>query len=322
VNFVRNLSLLREMVPGESKTRCAAARQSVESCDDTALANADVDSSPSTVGVSDILKDLLLEPPQVSNTVKLPDTALRDAEDAKRAMMASIPTPNRCRAPIHSSTQLIEVPKEIDVSLPAPVVAMTLPCLQSSQRGPTPWDMTAESGFQSQRYRDQLRVSGQQALQRARDHGLVPKAPGSSSGASTPSSSAVPLPLSIFGALNTQPTSSDPGAQFRGNERPQPQPQQHVQYQVQPAFFQSQVFFQSQQTCFQPQQAFFVTQVPPMMGFQTSGPMMSAQVQSQLPCREQRQVANSAPSPATGFDLNSEQMAEMLKRAEEDIYED
>merc|ERR1719183_3452842 len=89
-------------------------------------------------------------------------------------------------------------------------------------------------------YRDQLRVSGQQALQRAREHGLVPKASGSTSGASTPSSSAARLPLSIFGALNTQQATTS--VQFSGNV----QPQQHVHSQVQPTFFQPQTYFQSQ----------------------------------------------------------------------------
>jgi len=273
-----------------------------------------------TAGVSDDRKPapehtMLAADDDIPSDGKLKDF---EATIQKFNPIGHIPTPNRRRSASSLADSAVDSSSQSGVDL-------AVPQAQQSQCGPTPWDepkSTKSSQQEGGSYRDQLRVSGQQALQRARDHGLVPKASGSSSGASTPSSSAAPLPLSIFGALNTQPTSSDSGAQFRGNSQPQPQPQQHVQYQMQPAFFQPQVFFQPQQTCFQPQQAFFVTQVPPMMGFQTSGSMMSAQVQSQLPCREQRQVANSTPSPATGFYLNSEQMAEMLKRAEEDIYED
>lgn len=227
-----------------------------------------------------------------------------EASTQKSNPIGHIPTPNRRRTASSLADFAVEASSQRSVELAALQV-------QQFQHGPTPWDgpkNTKSSQQEGGSYRDQLRISGQQALQRARDHGLMPKASGSSSGSSTPCSSAAPLPLSIFGALNTQRTSSHLNAQLR-------EP-------VQPAFFQPQVFFQPQQTCFQPQQAFFVTQVPPLMGFQTSSSMMSAQIHSQLPYCDQKQVANLSPSPATGFDLNSEQMAEMLKRAEEDVYED
>jgi len=267
-----------------------------------------------TSGMSNDTKPEPLEQTVIAAEDDFPsDAQMKDVEGAiqKFNAIVHIPTPNRRRtaSSIHNSV--------VDSSSYSGI-GSTAPKLQQSHRGPTPWEgpnVVKSCEQEGGSYRDQLRVSGQQALQRAREHGLVPKASGSFSGESTPSSSAVPLPLSIFGALNTQqPT---PGAQS-GNV----QPQQQVQYQLQPAFFQPQAYFQPQQTCFQPQQAFFVAQVPPMMGYQTSGAMMTPQVQSQLPCRDQRQVAHLAPSPTTSFELNSEQLAEMLKHASEDVYED
>jgi len=229
----------------------------------------------------------------------------------KSNALVHIPTPNRRRTASSIADSVVDSSSDSGIGL-------TAPQSQQSHRGPTPWECPRAAKSCQQEggsYRDQLRSSGQQALQRAREHGLVPKASGSSSESSTPASSAAPLPLSIFGALNTPQSTA--GAQS-GNV----QTQQHVQYQFQPAFFQPQAYLQTQHACYQPQQSFFVAQVPPMMGYQTSGAMMTPQVSSQLPCHDQRQVAHLAPSPATGFELNSEQLAEMLKHASEDVYED
>jgi len=226
-----------------------------------------------------------------------------DAPIQKSNLLVHVPTPSRRR----TATPLAESVAE------APVISCADSATSQSHRlhhGPTPWEMPKASTFSQQEgttYRDQLRISGQQALQRAREHGLVPKPSMSTAGASSPHSSAAPLPLSIFGALNTQQATT--GSQVSGVV----QPQQHIQYQMQPAFFQTQAYFQPQQTCFQPQQAFFVAQVSPMMGYQTSG--------QPHPCYDQTQLANPASSP-TGFELNKEQMAEMLKHASEDVYED
>jgi len=257
-----------------------------------------------TSGMPDDRKPAPLDQTNIATKDDFPNDAQAKDFDGplqKSNVIVHIPTPNRRRFASSIADSVVDSSSHSGVGLTAPQ--------SQSHRGPTPWEgpRSVKPGQQEGgSYRDQLRVSGQQALQRAREHGLVPKTSGSSSGASTPSTSA-PLPLSIFGALNTQqPTSA---AQFSGNV----QPQQQIQYQMQPAFFQPQAYFQPQQTCFQPQQAFFVAQVPPMMGYQTSGPMMS-QVQSQLPCRDQRQVGHLAPSP--------EQIAEMLKHASEDVYED
>lgn len=234
-----------------------------------------------------------------------------DVSLQKSDLIVHVPTPSRRR----SATPLVN---SVADSSSASSAGSATSQSQHLHRGPTPWEVPKAMKFSHQEgttYRDQLRVSGQQALQRAREHGLVPKASGSSSESSTPASSAAPLPLSIFGALNTPQSTA--GAQS-GNV----QTQQHVQYQFQPAFFQPQAYLQTQHACYQPQQSFFVAQVPPMMGYQTSGAMMTPQVSSQLPCHDQRQVAHLAPSPATGFELNSEQLAEMLKHASEDVYED
>jgi hypothetical protein len=267
-----------------------------------------------TSGMSDDRKPEPLEQTIIAAEDDLPsDAQAKDFEGPthKSNTIVHIPTPNRRRTTPSIAASVVDSSSDFSIGL-------TEPQSQQSHCGPTPWEgprAVKSSQQEGGSYRDQLRVSGQQALQRARENGLVPKASGSSSGASSPSSSAAPLPLSIFGALNTQqPTAGPPSGTV--------QPQQQVQYQLQPAFFQPQAYFQPQQTCFQPQQAFFVAQVPPMMGYQTSGAMMPPQVQPQLPCHDQRQVTHLAPSPTTGFELNNEQLAEMLKHASEDVYED
>lgn len=260
-----------------------------------------------TLGMSDDRKPEPLEQTIIAAEDDLPsDAQMKDCEGPIQKSIVHIPTPNRRRAASSIADSVVD-------SSSASGIGLIAPQSQQSHRGPAPWEGPRTTNSCQQEggsYRDQLRNSGQQALQRAREHGLVPKASGSSSGGSSPSSSAAPLPLSIFGALNApQPTT---GAQS-GSVQPQ-QPQQQVQYQLQPAFFQPQAYFQPQQTCFQ-QQAFFVAQVPSMMGYQTSGSVMPPQVQSQLPCRDQRQASHLAP-------LNNEQLAEMLKHASEEVYED
>lgn len=258
-----------------------------------------------TSGKSDDRKPDPLEQTITAAEDDLPgDVPIKDLEAPIQKSIVHIPTPNRRRAASSTADSVVDPSSNSGIGLRAPP-------LQQSYRGPAPWEGPRTLNSCQQEggsYRDQLRNSGQQALQRAREHGLVPKASGSSSGGSSPSSSAAPQPLSIFGALNSpQPTT---GAQS-GNV----QLHQQVQYQMQPAFFQPQAYFQQQQACFQPQQAFFVAQVPSMMGYQTTGAVMSPQVQSQLPCRDQRQATHLPP-------FNNEQLAEMLKHASEEVYED
>lgn len=258
-----------------------------------------------TSGMSDDRRPEPLEQKIIAAEDDLPcDAQTKDIEGPIQKSIVHIPTPNRRRAASSIADSVVDSSSDSGIGL-------TAPQSQQSHRGPAPWEgprITNSCQQEGGSYRDQLRNSGHQALQRAREHGLVPKASGSSSGGSSPSSSSAPLPLSIFGALNASPPTT--GAQS-GNV----QPQQQVQYQMQPAFFQPQAYFQPQQTCFQPQQAFFVAQVPNMMGYQTSGAVMPPQIQSQLPCHDQRQANHLAP-------LNNEQLAEMLKHASEEVYED
>lgn len=257
-----------------------------------------------TSGMSDDRKPDPLEQTIIAADDHPGDAPIKDLEGPLQKSIVHIPTPNRRRAASSTADSVVDPSSDSGIGL-------TAPPLQQSHRGPAPWEGPRTLNSCQQEggsYRDQLRNSGQQALQRAREHGLVPKASGSSSGGSSPSSSAAPpQPLSIFGALNSPQLTT--GAQS-GNV----QPHQQVQYQM-PAFFQPQAYFQPQQACFQPQQAFFVAQVPSMMGYQTTGAVMSTQVQSQLPCRDQRQATHLPP-------FNNEQLAEMLKHASEDVYED
>jgi len=257
----------------------------------------------------------------INKTVCRSEDAIKkmDIPIRKPSPIMHIPTPNRRRAPVPAASSTADLLLVGGVAMP---MTPTSQASQPVQLGPTPWEIstTAHSGQQEgSSYRDQLRVSGQQALQRARDHGLMPRASGSNSGASTPSSGG-PMPLSIFGALSTQHAQSASvlGVQF-GFAPTVGVPQQQHYPCPHPTFFQPQAYFQPQRACFQsqPQQAFIVAHVPQLIGYQASGPM----IQPQVPCHEQR-CTPQAPSPTTRFDLNKEQMAEMLRHASEDVYED
>jgi hypothetical protein len=131
-------------------------------------------------GVSDILKDLMIDKAPVAAPI-LPDAAIKDPDSNKKpvaSLIANIPTPGRRRSP---------------ATAPA----------SSQQRGPTPWEIGADGAQQSHggpSYRDQLRVSGQQALQRAWEGGLLPKN-SNSAVARFPPAGAVPLNLSSFAGL-------------------------------------------------------------------------------------------------------------------------
>merc|ERR1711865_573353 len=153
-------------------------------------------------------------------------------------------------------------------------------------------------------------------------------------GASTPSSSANPMLLSCFDQLTTpaghhrMPNSfmrmgppsiqmGHPHFQHQQHHPQHHQHQQHQQQQQQHGFFQpQQSFFQPQHAYFQSQQSYFIPQANnQMVGCQANGPTMSPP----SGCQDQSPFS---VSPTTGFDVNEEQMAELLRQSAEDVYED
>jgi hypothetical protein len=89
------------------------------------------------------------------------------------------------------------------------------------------------------------------------------------------------------------------------------QQQQRQQQQQQHAFFQQQqAFFQPQPVYYQTQPTYYTPQANNQVVGSTPAPVA---------CQDQNPFSLS---PTAGFDLSEEQMADMLRHAAEDVYED
>lgn len=174
----------------------------------------------------------------------------------------------------------------------------------ASAKGPAPW-ASSPDGPASQAagpsYRDQLRNSGHNALQRTREHGPAPK----SGGDVTPSPVTVELLPFLKDTKPSPAALAAPASAGRPQAYSMPPFQQQAPmqgYYLQPVYFQP---------------ACYVAQAPVVAGCPAGSAATSMFAQ-----RDNMTAGTvGGPSPAA-FDMNSEQLEEMLRQAREDVYED